>query len=241
MSQYPPQQPWGLPPEQPGQQWGQQHSLPWNASPYNQPTPSWQQPPPTYPPVPPLAPRRRTLQQKFHALSRKGKIGVSCATLLVILSMCICSAAVAANSNTNQQTAQPTATMETHQSAVLVATVATTQPTPRPTPKPSPTPTTKPTPRPTPKPTVIVQRPTPTPVPIHTGVNGNPWGYDFNPGNYIYNPNADFCSYFNCIASFWQSTNGYVNECQDGSYSHSGGVRGDCSYHGGFLRPLYSH
>jgi hypothetical protein len=31
-----------------------------------------------------------------------------------------------------------------------------------------------------------------------------------------------------------------VDECHDGTYSHSGGRSGACSYHGGELRPLYS-
>jgi hypothetical protein len=91
-------------------------------------------------------------------------------------------------------------------------------------------------PSPTPTPT---PRPTPTPAP--TGVYGNPWGYNFTPGNLIYNPPSAFCSYFNCIPSFWQSTNGYVVECVDTMFSHSGGRSGACSYHGGEWRALYSH
>lgn len=81
--------------------------------------------------------------------------------------------------------------------------------------------------------------PTPTPKPV-TGVNGNPWGYNFTLGNYIYNPPAAFCTYFACINNFDNGV-GYVNECNDGMYSQSGGIRGDCSYHGGEERPLYSH
>ena len=95
-------------------------------------------------------------------------------------------------------------------------------------------PTPPPTPTPTPTP-----RPSPTPAP--TGVYGNPWGYNFTPGNLIYNPPSTFCSYFNCIPSFWNSTNGYVVECADATFSHSGGRSGACSYHGGEWRPLYSH
>jgi len=57
----------------------------------------------------------------------------------------------------------------------------------------------------------------------------------------IYNPPAAFCDYFPCIPSFWTSTNGYVEECVDGDFSHSGGRSGSCSYHGGNYRPLYSH
>lgn len=81
---------------------------------------------------------------------------------------------------------------------------------------------------------------TATPPPPPASVNNNPWGYNFdNVPNYIYSPPSNFCSYFACIPSFWNQTNGYVEECQDGDYSHSGGVSGSCSFHGGNLRPLY--
>lgn len=69
----------------------------------------------------------------------------------------------------------------------------------------------------------------------------NPWGYNFKPGSVIYNPPADFCAYFDCIPSFWDSTNGYVMQCADLMFSHSGGRQGSCSYHGGNYRPLYRH
>ena len=101
---------------------------------------------------------------------------------------------------------------------------AAAHPTPRPTAKPKPKP--KPTPRPTPRP---------------TGVNGNPWGYNFSPGAFLYNPAALFCDYFSCVSTFWTSTSGYVEECVDGTYSHSGGRSGSCSHRGGNNRPLYSH
>jgi hypothetical protein len=61
------------------------------------------------------------------------------------------------------------------------------------------------------------------------------------PGNLIANPPGNFCAYFNCIPSFLNSTKGYVEECQDRTFSHSGGRSGSCSYHGGNWRPLYSH
>jgi len=70
------------------------------------------------------------------------------------------------------------------------------------------------------------------------GAPANPWDYNFCVGNVIYSPPSNFCSYFNCIASFWISTNGYVAECIDGTYSHSGGVQGACSSHGGVWRAL---
>jgi hypothetical protein len=86
---------------------------------------------------------------------------------------------------------------------------------------------------------VPTEAPTPTPCP---GVNCNPWGYNFDAtnGSLIYSPPADFCSYFECISSFWEGK-GYVVECNDGMYSKSGGIRGACSYHGGVWRPLYAH
>jgi hypothetical protein len=123
------------------------------------------------------------------------------------------------------------------------------KPTPTLTPSPTPTPISTPTPSPTLTPT-----PEPTQPPVQqsqqqpaqqapapaTGVNNNPWGYDFNPGNYIYSPNSGFCSYFSCINNFWNG-NGYVEECSDGMYGKSGGISGSCSHHGGNYRPLYSH
>lgn len=109
---------------------------------------------------------------------------------------------------------------------------------PSPTPKTSPSPRTAPvaSPRPKPAPSPI---PKPTPVKSTCGAPANPWGYNFCSGSPIYSPPSAFCSYFNCIPSFWKSTLGYVDECRDGTYSHSGGRQGACSYHGGELRPLY--
>lgn len=69
----------------------------------------------------------------------------------------------------------------------------------------------------------------------------NPWGYNFKAGSRIYDPPDEFCSYFDCIPSFWDSTAGYVMQCSDKMFSHSGGRSGSCSYHGGNYRPLYRH
>ncbi len=243
--QHLPQQPWGLPPEQPGQQ----QSQPWTAPQYNQPTQGWQSPL-NYPPFPPPVPKRRTFQQKFNALSRKGKMSVGCVTLLVILSMCICSAVVAANGSTNQQSSQPTPTTAPTQHVVILAATSTVAPptstaasTDTPTPMPTPTLTPRPTVKPTPT-QPIVQRPTPTPKPHCVGINNNPWCYDFNPGNVIDYPPSGFCNYFNCIPTFYGSDDpgdGYIIQCVDGTYSQSGGERGACSSHGGESRILYSH
>ena len=128
------------------------------------------------------------------------------------------------------------------------------KPTPKPiaTPTPIPSPTSTPTPTAVPTQPPVQQQPTqqpappppvqqPVPPPPVTGVNGNPWGYDFNPGNLIYSPNSGFCSYFNCVSTFWTATNGYVAECGNGKYTHSDGVKGACSKDSGVSQILYSH
>ncbi len=127
-----------------------------------------------------------------------------------------------------------------------VASQATREPTMMPTTTPTSTATLAPTPRPTattpPRPTATTPpRPTPTTAPPQSsGVYGNPWGYDFNPGNPIYNPPSNFCSFFKCIGTFWGGT-GYVVQCGDDTFSKAGGKQGVCSQHGGYKRTLYSH
>jgi hypothetical protein len=84
--------------------------------------------------------------------------------------------------------------------------------------------------------------PPPPPAPPANSLCGappNPWNFTFCAGgSTISSPPTDFCSYFNCIDSFWKNTNGYVMECKDHMFSHSGGVQGSCSYHGGNNRSL---
>lgn len=107
-------------------------------------------------------------------------------------------------------------------------------PTPRPTSAPTVTPTANPptaTPHPTPPP------PTVTPVPPSSGVNGNPWGYNFSCCNLITDPPGAFCDYFSCIGNFWNGR-GHVEQCKDGMYSKSGGISGSCSSHGGNKQAL---
>jgi hypothetical protein len=114
------------------------------------------------------------------------------------------------------------------------APIPTSTPAPKASPSPRPAPVASPRPKPVPSPI-----PKPPPVKSTCGAPANPWGYNFCGGSYITSPASAFCSYFKCIASFWKSTLGYVDECRDGTYSHSGGRQGACSYHGGELRPLY--
>ncbi|HEV7677504.1 MAG TPA: hypothetical protein VGQ42_02930 [Candidatus Dormibacteraeota bacterium] len=124
----------------------------------------------------------------------------------------------------------------------LPTATATPAPTEPPTPAPTVPPTPAPTPLPTPKPTAPPPPPPPpppaTPVQQLCGAPSNPWGYNFCGGTTIASPPANFCGYFNCIPSFWKQTNGYVAQCNDGLFSHSGGRSGACSSHGGEQRPL---
>lgn len=72
------------------------------------------------------------------------------------------------------------------------------------------------------------------------GAPRNPFGYTLCPtGQLIYAPPSSFCSYFDCIPNFPNGT-GYVVECNDSMFSHSGGRQGACSYHDGEQRPLYA-
>jgi hypothetical protein len=51
-------------------------------------------------------------------------------------------------------------------------------------------------------------------------------------GSYSHEGDQSFCEEHQCIGDF-ESEPGYVVECADGTYSHSGGISGACSHHGG--------
>lgn len=93
--------------------------------------------------------------------------------------------------------------------------------------------------------TVVVVSPTPpvaTPAPSAgdlCGASANPWGYTFCGGSLITSPPSNFCTYFSCIANFWNGA-GYVVQCGDATFSKSGGRSGSCSRHGGNYRSLYA-
>ena len=72
------------------------------------------------------------------------------------------------------------------------------------------------------------------------GAPQNPWNYTYCGGLRIQSPPTNLCSVFACIPTFWRQTRGYVIQCTDGLLSHSGGIRGSCSGHGGNARPLYA-
>ncbi len=194
----------------------------------------------------------------WYKQQKKGiKIGVGCGTLFLALLLCMCSLTAIGG---NHQASTPVAQTGQSVATQAVQKPNTSEPTPTPTvmptvtPTPTPVPTAAPTLPPTHPPAPLTQPthppaprtqparpPAPQQPPAPVGVNGNPWGYNFSPGNFIYDPPADFCDYFNCIASFGRNTSGYVDECNDETFSHSGGRPGACSRHGGEMRPLYSH
>lgn len=243
--QYPSQGPYNQPPAGNNPSYSGQQPLYQGPPPPSHPHYLYQQYPPGYQPafpssIPPQPKQQKSPKQIWREAGKGGKCGIIAVCLLLPFSLCICiSVATASTGNHVASVASPTPVATrvptpTHQRASVPTKVPTSVPTKVPTPKP----TQPPEPTPTPVPT---QPPVPTSPPVHTGVNGNPWGYDFSPGNYIYNPDAAFCTYFTCVTTFWTKTNGYVVECGNGDYSHSGGVRGACSRDGGVSQILYSH
>lgn len=207
---------------------------------YNQPTQGvpGQFSSPPYNNFPP--PRKRTgLWGWYKTRTRRMKIGLGCGTLIAVILFFSCIGSAIGSSNL---ASTPTPTPTSGQAAFIISPTATQIPTPVPTHKPTPTPTPKPTLVPTHAP-VPTQPPKPTSPPCQA-VNGNPWCYNFVPGKLIYYPPSGFCNYFACIPTFYGSDDpgdGYIVECNDGSYSQSGGESGACSHHGGVMRPLYSH
>lgn len=73
--------------------------------------------------------------------------------------------------------------------------------------------------------------------PLPDPVNGNPWGYNFACCLKIFAPPADFCDYFNCVTTFYNG-DGYVVQCDDLTYSQTGGTKQVCSTHDGYKRTL---
>jgi hypothetical protein len=72
------------------------------------------------------------------------------------------------------------------------------------------------------------------------GAPDNPYGYNLcGRGIHVSSPPADICTYFTCIDNFWNGR-GYMVECNDGTYSMSGGISGACSDHDGEGRPVDS-
>lgn len=74
-------------------------------------------------------------------------------------------------------------------------------------------------------------------------VGHNPYCYTLTAtnGTRIRKPASGLCRYVSCDSTFWKQTRGYVVECKDGRYSHSGGIRGACSRDKGVKQLLYAH
>jgi hypothetical protein len=51
-------------------------------------------------------------------------------------------------------------------------------------------------------------------------------------GSYSHATDTQFCSTHQCIENF-PNGSGYIVQCVDGEWSHSGGLSGACSDHGG--------
>lgn len=171
----------------------------------------------------------KTLWSRFRGMPRVNQILIAVAAAMVVMVCSCCSCVGLAGAlNGGSPTAQSTATsgntgsLGQKTSATATATKTKATPTAQPTATAVPTATAKPQPKPT---------------CIPGAVNCNPWGYNFTHGSRIYSPPGGFCGYFNCISSFWNGS-GYVVQCQDGTYSKSGGHTGSCSRHGGDKRAL---
>lgn len=84
------------------------------------------------------------------------------------------------------------------------------------------------------------QSPQPQPPAAPTcGAPPNSDGLNFcGRGSLVTNPPADVCSVFSCIQNFYNGI-GYLEQCNDGMVSMSGGRRGACSRHGGEKQPIY--
>jgi hypothetical protein len=236
------QSPW-QPPEPPyGQQPFGQPQRDHQPSFYTQPTQAGRaeqfQQPPTGSFQPPR--RQSDIWHWYTSRTRGVKLSIGCGAILAVLLFFVCIGAAVASVNVAPPS-QPTATAHTNQAVLPVSPTVSTLPTSTPSPTSTSRPTATPTTKPAIAPTYAAQ---PTPLPPSAtpcpGVNCNPWGYNFTPGNLIYHPPNTFCNYFACIASFWNGK-GYVEQCQDNTFSLLGGIQGSCSHQGGNLRPLYSH
>lgn len=175
----------------------------------------------------------------FRGLTRRAQIIVGSVALVGMCACCGIAGAAGNTSTANQQASNnrsSSSTVATAKPGATATHVITGTPKPQATATHAPVPT-------QPAPTQPVSHPptaTPKPAPKYPAINSNPYDYTLvNTGHLLYNPATDICNWLNCIASFWKSTNGYVDLCNDGTYSHSGGVQGACSRHGYEKQPVY--
>ncbi len=80
--------------------------------------------------------------------------------------------------------------------------------------------------------TMTVTAPAPAPSSATSTATPAPTQSAEGVGSYSHADDATFCSANQCIGSF-ETEPGYIVQCTDGTYSHSGGISGSCSRHGG--------
>lgn len=177
--------------------------------------------------------------------TKRSKIPLWVIILLFVGSVIMCSPCLSAFSTSNNtvqtvskpadnKTAEirhsPTPTSSPTHVAVIIATkVPTVTATAKPRVVPSPIPTQPPDPP-------VVKKS------VQQQPSGPVYNSDPNGGSLVYNPPSNFCTTHSCVSTFWLRTNGYVVECNNGLWSHSGGVRGSCSRDGGeSSTDLYQH
>jgi hypothetical protein len=68
-----------------------------------------------------------------------------------------------------------------------------------------------------------------------TGSEGSSSGSGDEMGSYSHATDESFCKEHECIGEF-TTESGRIAECRDGTFSHSGGISGACSSHGGVKR-----
>lgn len=183
---------------------------------------------------------QNTVWPWYKGQSRRTQIIVGCVTGVLLISCC---AFGAANSNANTNTDTTNQQASTGGSSTNASPSGTTsQPTATHV---AATATANPHPTVAPVATQPVSHPptaTTPPAPKYPAINSNPWDYTFtNTGHLLYQPVGSFCSsgYFTCVSTFWKDTKGFVIQCNNGRYSHSGGVQGECSRDGGPGNPVY--
>jgi hypothetical protein len=191
------------------------------------------------PPQPPLPHQRFT--HWYGIQWRRNKLLTGCLTLISAFVLCaLCgaignasnrSAALIADTPTVQATATQLSFSERMRTSIALIKLS-----------PTPTPMATPTPVPTPTPAPVQEQPTQLPAPTCNGtvMDGACYNTDSIGGSRVYNTPSDFCINYSCIKSFSTGT-GYIVECGNGQWSHSGGSSGACSRDSGIIATLYRH
>jgi hypothetical protein len=191
----------------------------------------WEDDTPTYgfPPVQPSPPK------PGHRFSR-----THLALIIAASTVAICGGTVialtTANNQPSQSAAQSTSPTPTSSNQLGAAATAPSPTGPALT-TPPPTAGATTTPPISSPPTTTTPQPPPPP-PNLCGAPPNPYGYNFCGGSPLADPASNICSYLDCVANFFNGK-GFVVECQDNTFSKSGGTKAVCSKHVGYLQTLY--